>query len=172
MTLTTHAVVGAAAASLFPEHPYLAFTAGFASHFALDALPHWDYGHYLSSMRWDAQKRMHTDMVVGRAFWRDLSIIGADAFLGFLLTFAVAKLLGVSPEMALVGAGAGIFPDFLQFVYFKIQHTPFERMLRYLQKFHVWVQKGREMTYWGWRKGLVLQAITATLALVAALLFS
>jgi hypothetical protein len=43
MTLTTHALLGAAAASLFPASPALAFAAGFASHFAADALPHWDY---------------------------------------------------------------------------------------------------------------------------------
>ena len=43
MTLTTHAIFGAGLASLMPEHPVAAFIAGFASHFVLDAIPHWDY---------------------------------------------------------------------------------------------------------------------------------
>ena len=90
MTLTTHALVGAAAASLFPEHPYLAFAAGFASHFAIDALPHWDYADYLRSMEWDPAQHLHTDMRLGKDFLRDLALIGADALLGFVLTFVAA----------------------------------------------------------------------------------
>jgi hypothetical protein len=29
----------------------------------------------------------------------------------------------------------------------------------HLQRFHVWVQDGKERTYWGWRKGFGLQAL-------------
>jgi hypothetical protein len=43
MILCTHAVVGAALASFVPSHPAAAFAIGFASHFVLDAIPHWDY---------------------------------------------------------------------------------------------------------------------------------
>jgi len=43
MILSTHAIVGAALASFLPSHPAAAFVAGFASHFALDAIPHVDY---------------------------------------------------------------------------------------------------------------------------------
>ena len=43
MILSTHAVVGAALASFVPSHPLAALVIGFASHFALDAIPHWDY---------------------------------------------------------------------------------------------------------------------------------
>ena len=43
MILSTHAIVGGAIASLFPSHPALVAVAGFASHFAIDAIPHWDY---------------------------------------------------------------------------------------------------------------------------------
>lgn len=168
MTLTTHAVVGAAAAALFPAHPYLAFAAGFASHLAIDTLPHWDYGHHLRSLRRDPTHRLATDMIIGKEFWRDLSIIGADALLGFALTFVVARLLGVSPEIALVGAGAGLYPDLLQFVYYKTRHTRLEPVLSYLQRFHVWIQEGKERgDVWSWRKGLALQALVAT-AVVAA----
>lgn len=159
MTLTTHALVGAAAASLFPEHQYIAFAAGFASHFAIDALPHWDYAEYLRSMQWDPARRIHTDMRLNKYFLRDLAIIGADALLGFVLTFVAAWILKVSPEIALVGAGAGIYPDLLQFIYYKIRTTRFEPVLAYLQRFHMWLQEGKERAQWGWRKGLRLQAL-------------
>lgn len=159
MTLTTHALVGAAAASLFPAHPYLAFAAGFASHLAIDALPHYDYGEYLRSFRKDPQRQLETDMVWGRWFARDLSIIAADALLGFVLTFVAAQLLGIPAELALVGAGAGIYPDLLQFVYYKTRLTWFEPVLRPLQRLHVWLQEGRHRPEWGWRKGFGLQAL-------------
>src|ERR1700738_4714821 len=40
MILSTHAIVGGALANLLPSHPVVAITAGFASHFAIDAIPH------------------------------------------------------------------------------------------------------------------------------------
>src|SRR5260370_42631939 len=43
MILSTPAIVGAAIASFLPSHPTTAFVLGFASHFVLDAIPHWDY---------------------------------------------------------------------------------------------------------------------------------
>ena len=172
MTLTTHALVGAAAASLFPEHPYLAFAAGFASHFAIDALPHWDYGEYLRSMQYDPIQHLHTDMRLGKDFVRDLALIGADALLGFVLTFVAAWLLKISPEIALVGAGAGLYPDLLQFVYFKIKKTRFERSMARLQLFHAWVQEGKDRTQWGWQKGLGMQALLVLVIFYALKMFS
>ena len=159
MTLTTHALVGAAASSLFPEHPYFAFAAGFASHFAIDALPHWDYGEYLRSFSEKPGEPLSADMQMGNDFYRDLAIIGADALLGFMLTFVAAWILKVSPEIALVGAGAGLYPDLLQFVYFKIKKTRFERVMTRLQLFHAWVQECKDRMQWGWRKGLGMQAL-------------
>ncbi len=159
MTLTTHALVGAAAAGLFPEHPYVAFAAGFASHLAIDALPHYDYSEYLHSFRQDFSNRLNTDMATGPVFWRDLAIIGADALLGFVLTFAAARILGISDAIALVGAGAGLYPDLLQFVYYKVRKTRAEPGLGYLQRFHMWLQEGKERPEWGWKKGFMLQAL-------------
>lgn len=159
MTLTTHALVGAAAASLFPEHPYIAFAAGFASHLAIDALPHYDYAEYLHSFRQDFNNRLNTDMEIGPIFWKDLSIIAADALLGCLLAFPAAHVLGTSYAIALVGAGAGIYPDLLQFVYYKIRRTRAEPGLRHLQRFHMWLQQGKERPWWGWKKGFALQAL-------------
>jgi len=172
MTLTTHALVGAAAASLFPEHPYFAFAAGFASHFAIDAIPHWDYGEYLHSFSEKPGEPLSADMRMGKDFHRDLAIIGADALLGFVLTFVAAWILKISPEIALVGAGASIYPDLLQFVYFKIKKTRFEWVMTRMQLFHAWVQEGKDRTHWGWQKGLGMQALLVLVIFAALKMFS
>ncbi len=170
MTLTTHAVVGAAVASFFPEQPYLAFAAGFMSHLAIDALPHYDYGEFLHSFEKDPHHRLQTDMRFGKHFLHDLRLIGADALLGFLLAFVVARILGISYEYALIGAGAGVYPDLIQFVYYKLRKTWLEVGLAPLQRFHVWIQDGVERPEWGWRKGFGLQALLAVGILIAVLL--
>lgn len=135
MTLTTHALVGAAAASFFPEHPYVAFAAGFASHFVLDAIPHWDY--QLRSVIKVPADKLATSIRWGRDFWYDFMYIGGDALLGFVLTFVLAWILTIRPEVALVGAGAALYPDLLQFIYWNTRWA----FLEPLQKYHVNVQK-------------------------------
>lgn len=172
MTLTTHAVVGAAAASFFPAHPYAAFAAGFASHFVIDALPHWDY--VLRSARKDVGRPLETDMSSDHAgFVRDLCSIGLDASLGFLLTFAVAWFLQVPLWLTLIGAGAGVYPDLLSFLYFKARRAAPRLAWAYgpVQYFHVafvqrWEWKGE-----GWQLGIALQALLMTAVLAGAKFF-
>lgn len=49
MLLTNHALAGAAIGAVTPN-PAAAYTAGVASHFAMDAIPHW--GHPRSRRHW------------------------------------------------------------------------------------------------------------------------
>ena len=87
MTLTTHAIVGATAASLFPEHPIIAFAAGFCSHFAIDSLPHWDYA-LLSKI--EGATKLQGDMdIKNPLFLLDLLRIGSDALLGTTLAIFI-----------------------------------------------------------------------------------
>ncbi len=143
MTLTTHAIVGAAAASLFPAYPIVAFAAGFASHLAIDSLPHWDYK--LLSRRMDEKVgKLSTDMdMKSREFVFDLARIGGDALLGTVLSVIIFSfwLFHLPLWFAVMGAWAGILPDPLQFVYFKTR----SRLLLPLQRFHIWVQKGKSI---------------------------
>jgi len=130
MTLTTHALVGAATASLMPQHPVLGFCAGFASHFVIDAIPHWDYPIASSSI----DPLQGAAMKYDGAFFLDMLRIGTDALFGILLSvrlFATPVLLPI----VLLGAVAGISPDPLQFVYTKFRHEP----LLSLQRFHEWI---------------------------------
>jgi len=134
MTLATHAVVGAAIASSIPHHPILGFTLAFASHFVLDAIPHWDYP--LSSSKTDDENRMNDDMVMDKTFYFDLSRIALDMSCGVLLALAFFSLS--SPYLfwvPIVGVCGATLPDALQFVYWKWRHQP----LIALQRFHLWI---------------------------------
>jgi hypothetical protein len=87
LTLTTHAIVGGAIASLMPAHPWLGLSLAFASHFLLDALPHWDYPIRSSSINPDIAARMKYD----GALIADLLTIGFDAALGIVVAVALFK---------------------------------------------------------------------------------
>lgn len=132
MILATHAIVGAAVGRLF-DNPWLSFVAGFVSHYAMDAIPHSQYG--LSSQVDKGGDPLDNDIVINKHFWGDLLLIGIDCIGGFLLAlFIFQGNLGYnSPTLSLLaGATGGVFPDLLQFLYFKIRLEP----LTTLQKIH------------------------------------
>lgn len=133
MTLTTHAIVGAALATAVPSHPVAAFALGFGSHFLLDAIPHWDYK--LDSMEKDEKNPLDADMKFGKNFLFDLCKIGADCLLGFVLVFLFFGRFGADVAV-FFGALGAVTPDALQFLYFKWKHEP----LKSLQKFHMDIQ--------------------------------
>ncbi len=140
MTLTTHAIVGAAVAQLFPQNPVLAFAAGFLSHFAIDSLPHWDYT--LLSLRENKENPLETDMDINKEFLLDIVRMGTDAFVGILLSILIfTGIFKIPFWIPVLGASAGLLPDFLQFVYFKTRLP----ILTPLQKFHIWIQKGKSL---------------------------
>ena len=76
MILSTHAVVGAALASLMPSHPIAAFVAGVASHFVIDSTPHWDYPLKSISLGRGARN----DGLFTAAHIRDLAVLGFDDY--------------------------------------------------------------------------------------------
>lgn len=130
MTLATHAITGAAIASLIPEHPVLGFCAGFASHFVLDAIPHWDYHIFSESVN----PEVGGSFKINKTLLIDALRIGTDAAVGIiigLLIFGYPHLI----IPALIGALAGVIPDFLQFVYLRFPHPP----ISWLQNLHFWI---------------------------------
>jgi hypothetical protein len=136
MTLTTHAVVAAGAASLFPLHPYAAFAAGFASHLLIDTLPHWDEGSaMLRSMRKEADGQR--DMVIGKSFVQDVAYLGFESLVGLLAgVFIFFAWLHVPLAIVLIGAAAGVLPDAMHFIYFKTRSV----LLKDFEKFHAYIQ--------------------------------
>lgn len=161
MILSTHALVGAAIASFVPSHPVAAFTLGFASHFVLDAIPHWDYPIRSASV----DPRVCAPLRFDRALFQDALTIGFDGLFGVML----GLLLFASVETAwivLLGALAATLPDALQFLYGRWPHQP----LKSLQRIHRWAHSKRELkdqVYLGVVSQLLL-VIAVTAATLAA----
>jgi len=119
MILCTHAVVGAALASFLPSHPAAAFVVGFASHFAIDAIPHWDYPIRSRSVN----PMIAAPIAFDRALLRDAAAIGSDGLFGV----AVALYLfssSASLWAILLGAIGAMLPDPLQFVHGRWPYEP------------------------------------------------
>ena len=139
MTLPTHAIVGAAAASLFPQAPIVAFIAGFVSHLVIDAIPHWNEGRMLRSLRVDANDPLNADMELGKSFLLDLIYLGSESAIGLAVGIGIFCfwLFHVSPIVILLGVIGGLLPDALHFVYFKTH----SRVLKPFESFHSRIQK-------------------------------
>ncbi len=140
MTLTTHAIVGAAVASVVPQYPVAAFILAFLSHFAIDAIPHWHYP--VSSVHIDQNDFRNSDMPINKDSLFDLVKIGCDALLGVLLSLFLFQSFRQPFQLSiLIGAFGGIIPDALQFVYWKFRHEP----LTTLQRFHMWIHADTDL---------------------------
>ena len=138
MILSTHAIVGGAIASLLPLHPAAAAIAGFASHFAIDAIPHWDYPLRSISLGKSANNR---GLSFNSTTLTDFAIIGIDACAGLGLALWMFATEGSILTIAL-GAFTAMLPDALQFV-----HTLYPRgLLHVLQRFHWWIHSKRALT--------------------------
>jgi hypothetical protein len=136
MILSTHAVVGGALAGLFPSHPVTAFAVGFASHFIIDAIPHWDYPLRSISVAPGARNQVR----LTPALARDLALIGFDAIAGLALAIGI---FATPSTIVAVSAGAvgAMLPDPLQFVHTHYPHEP----LASLQRFHRWMHTKRQL---------------------------
>lgn len=156
LILATHAVVGAAVASLIPNHPLLAFVAGVVSHFAIDAFPHWDYR--LRSMFRGADGA--AALPIDSGLFIDLGLIGLDACLGLLLAIWLFSTPATIVTI-LLGALGGMLPDPLQFAHRLYPHEP----LRSLQQFHSWIHSKTKLA---WPLGVTTQASFALLVALVA----
>ena len=96
MTLATHAIVGAAAARLFSFHPAAAFLAAFASHFLIDAIPHWDY--HLKSLRYNREHPLESDILVNRDFIFDFGKMAFEPLRRYSTDMLMAFISPSSPK--------------------------------------------------------------------------
>ena len=136
MTLTAHAIVGAGIAAAIPAHPVLGISLAFASHFLVDAIPHYDYQVRSDSIHPHIGAPMRFD----RALLLDFFSIGGDFALGIILALFFFATPTIWPLIA-IAAFAGQLPDALQFVYTRFKHEP----LVSLQKFHHWIHTKRRL---------------------------
>ncbi|MGY8667046.1 hypothetical protein Q3C01_32455 [Bradyrhizobium sp. UFLA05-109] len=142
MILSTHAIVGAALASLIPDHPVAAFVIGVASHFAIDAIPHVDYP--LHSIR--GRRSTKSALTLIWLLVKDLGLITVDAGIGLGV---VLWLYGAGPAV-LAGALGAMLPDPMRLVSKLYPKEP----LRSLQRFHAWIHSKRKLS---WPLGVVSQ---------------
>jgi hypothetical protein len=121
MILSVHATFGAAVASLVPNHPVMGFVLGFASHLALDAIPHQDYK--LVSMETDPNQKLKTiDLIQEKfALARDVLFVSFDALVGFCLAF-MFFFNPAHPTIFFIGAFGALLPDGLTFLYLLFKH--------------------------------------------------
>ena len=150
MILGTHAIVGGAIASLFPSHPVLVAVTGFASHFAIDAIPHWDYPLRAIKLNPKADNQR---LKIDRALFFDLTLISLDACAGLAITiwlFATSANIGA----IMLGAFAAMLPDPLQFAHSLHPYEP----LKSLRRFHSWMHSKKKLS---WPIGTSSQALFA-----------
>lgn len=132
MILTPHAIIGAAIAQSF-HSPILGFLAAFASHFALDAIPHWHYKIF--SRKVDHKNPLNNRVSFGREMIIDALRVSFDGIMGLGLAIYILQPAHAPWEWnIIIGALGGMLPDVLQVAYWLIRREP----LVSLQRFHIW----------------------------------
>ena len=135
MTLGTHIIVATAVSkAIIPTGNIpLIFGVSLASHYLVDAIPHFDYE---SSM---LKKDEINPMIIRTNFSPKLAIkdftkFGFDLFLGLIILYLSVKnnlqITGITPYVAIIIGGT--LPDLLQFLCAIYKKPP----LTYFQKFH------------------------------------
>lgn len=163
MVLTTHGIVGAATASLFPGHPVFGILAAFASHYILDSFPHWDYS--IQSFKRDTDNSFNGEFIIGPQSFVDLVKIGLDFTSGMILSLIFLTPMSPMPlglVLIIGGASAGMLPDLLQFVYFRFKPS----WLLPLQRLHYFFHSQTKIRY----NHLLGAAIQVTIVLAVILI--
>lgn len=150
MILSTHAATGALIAALVPENPVLGISLGFASHFLLDMIPHWDY--HLHSLE-GREDPMRMRMPFNRFFIYDLAKIGGDILLGMIFGCIIFPMFfGYDLTLGIVlGAFAATVPDFLTFLYMKFPRGILLSVMNFHMKVHA------KIRLHDWKAGAPLQ---------------
>jgi hypothetical protein len=123
MILSVHSTFGAAVASLVPTHPVLGFVLGFASHLALDAIPHQDYELLSVSPGENRQMYETNDQDKKHKRQRDIRLVSFDALVGFILAF-IFFFNPVYWWVFFLGALGAVLPDFFTFLFLVFRYKP------------------------------------------------
>jgi len=132
MILVSHGIVGGAVGSLFPQNPLLAFFVGLASHFVLDAIPHWEYEIKSIGSESGSSEGI---LKLSRNSIRDFIFVLLDFSFGFLLAALIFGRGDYSSLSIFWGVIGGVFPDGLLFLSY-VWRT---KILTALRKFHLFV---------------------------------
>ena len=171
MTFGTHMVVAAAVALPVLHNPAAAFAVGLASHYVVDAIPHWDWP--LKSLEKKPEEG-HFASTVNFSFGAisiDLLRIAIDTSMGLVALGVVYLIAGHAWSLIALAAAAfgGILPDGLQFLFFATRAR--SRVLEYHQRFHDAIHTDNKIPHTEYVRGVLLQAPVFLIPL-AVLLFA
>jgi hypothetical protein len=164
MILITHILVGAAIGILIPNY-WPVFIIAFASHFLLDAIPHWEYKIQL--LRDRAEKRKGVLNIINVIRGGGALVILGKMALDFSLGLSLVALSTRSSSVqnhAIFGALSATLPDAFLGLYW-ITKTP---LLEKLARFHRFVHPKNNKkipTLWGVSTQIVIGAIAIVLIL-------
>jgi hypothetical protein len=124
MTGLNHALAGALVAAAINK-PIIALPAALVSHFALDAIPHWDY-----------KIKPHIA--------RRQVVMLADLVFSLALLLVLSITVDANPWLVIFGGLLGILPDVMWLRFFitgrpSITGSP-KRLINRLRRFHFWIQ--------------------------------
>lgn len=145
MILTTHIITGGILGGISPNL-WLAAILGLASHYLLDAIPHWDY----LSPEFKKATNLNKKFFKEKAFWQDFIKITIDIFVGLLILTLLGRLKDLNFQKALIGSFFAILPDPIQF----LSWTFGWRFLKYSDKLQVLAHSKKEPSLW---PGLAIQ---------------
>lgn len=154
MLLAPHILVGAAAAAQF-SNPFIGMLFAFISHFALDAIPHWEY-----SIEPLKQIKTRGIKYVRPILYR----VVFDLTAGFILVIAAMAISekNISLDIGIFGGFFGALPDGLSLLLFlRPKNKPLLIIHAIHRKLHFDKQKGLPPL----RIGLTTQAVALLLAL-------
>jgi hypothetical protein len=155
MIITTHAVVGATVTNFLKFNPPLALGAALASHFLLDAIPHYDY--QLVSL---TKNKISRSFKLDHHLWlKDIKKLGLDILLTFTLVYFFWPP-STSGYLVYLGIGLAILPDGLHFLSYLINSW----LTNIITRFH-------QFTHTSWRLvnpiwGLFWQSLIILIALI------
>jgi hypothetical protein len=170
MTLTTHAIVGASVAQLFPNQPLIGFLAGVASHYLSDKIPHWDYAQNFTSIKAsnNGQLVVIDKIFFGPRFLLESLFVLGDTVLGLIL----AWLLWHNPSsgnflLIILGAIGGMLPDYIQIIH-GFWNTRFSIVF---QKFHSFMHTPERLKIRKSPEGIFLQVLFVVFVVMVVSLF-
>lgn len=146
MILVVHILLGALIGLTIPHQYWLVFVAAFATHFLLDAVPHYEYRIQLLKDRSEERRGILNIFKDKEAFFV-LGKIAIDFLLGMLIA---ASLVWFSPvkKYVLVGALSAALPDGLLALYWATKMPLLEKLARFHHFVHPKNNKNTPI-FWG-----------------------
>ncbi len=148
MILVSHIIVSGLLGATTQNY-FLAAVFGFASHYMLDVIPHWDY----FSNDFILKIKTETGFLKKKKFWRKMFKVACDILIGLSLLFIIfiAAIKNPIPENIapiLISIFFGVLPDALQLLYWITKWQPIKWNSDLQHFIHHSIHKKIEQSFW------------------------